>query len=362
MRTYTPRVALTDPAQLRGRPDSLVQVSTEYLDGLGRPVQTVRRGASPTGRDLVQPVAYDALGRQPRQYLPYTAAPTTADAATGYYPNALAEQARYYRGTSPDAALRQATAELPKTAVPFAETAYEASPLNRVLAQASAGESWMLSSGHAVSFTERPNALALGDSVRRLVPGYGPEREELTDAGWYADGELWVKLVQDEQGQWARTYTDKQGQLVVKQVAQQGGRTPGQWLSTYYVFDDFGRARATLPPLAVQRIRKNGWQVTGAGVERLLFRSHFDARGRVVEKQVPDQDGYQYVVYDALDRPILTQDVAQQASGQWLATKYDALGRGVYTALVTRAGQSRAQLQGFADQAGVLFERPPARG
>ena len=331
-----------------------LQVTTQYLDGLGRPVQTVQHRQSPLGQDVVQPVAYDGLGRQPRQYLPYVApAPDAASAVVGAYrPAALGEQDQYYRqGRVPG---------LPQTGVAYAETQFEPSPLHRVLAQGAPGESWDLhaADNHALSFTERPNALALGDSVRRLVPGYGSEREDLVDAGWYADGELWVKTTQDEQRQWARTYADQQGQVVLKQVALQGGATPGQWLSTYYVFDDFGRARATLPPLAVLRLRKNGWQVPGAGVERLLFRTHYDGRGRVTEKQVPDQDGYQYLVYDQLDRPILSQDVAQQARGQWLATKYDALGRVVYSALLTRAGQSREQLQAQADQAGVLFEAP----
>ena len=329
-----------------------LQVKTEYLDGLGRPIQTVLHEQSPQGRDLVQPVAYDALGRQPKQYLPY-AATTSPETAGRYRPDALREQDLFYRqGTQ--------VPGLPATGIAYAETMFEASPLNRVTNQGAPGETWDLraADNHAVSFLERPNSLALGDSVRRLTPGYGTQREELTDAGWYGDGELWVKLTRDEQQQWARTYTDKQGQVVLKQVALKKGSAPGDWLSTYYVFDDFDRLRAVLPPKAVQLIRRNSWRVTGAGVERLLFRSHHDGRGRLIEKLVPDQDGYQYTVYDQLDRPVLTQDAAQRASQQWLATKYDALGRGAYSALVTRSGQSREQLQGAADAAGKVYEQP----
>ncbi|KUG06364.1 leucine-rich repeat domain-containing protein [Solirubrum puertoriconensis] len=346
VRTYTARAAFTDPEALRAasqqQTQAQVRVKTEYLDGLGRPVQTVLRHESPEGRDLVQPVAYDGLGRQPKQYLPYTASPAAADAA-GYHPNALREQFLFYRGAgvdtrtgqpvSADPMTQQLTATLPKTGVAYAESLFEASPLNRVTAQAAPGESRQLTAGRAVLLEERINTAT--DSVQRWEPGYAAEREDLAYAGAYAPGELWVKQTRDEQGQYTQEFTDKEGQLVLKQVGLNGTLTQGptQWLKTYYVYDDFGRLRAVLPPKAVQLIRQNHWQLTGAGVERLLFRYHYDAQGRLVEKKVPDQDGYQYTVYDALDRPVLTQDVAQRTRGEWTATKYDALGRVVYAAL-----------------------------
>ncbi|MDQ6482660.1 DUF6443 domain-containing protein, partial [Dyadobacter sp. LHD-138] len=48
-----------------------VNIQVQYIDGLGRPVQTVSVGQSAEGTDIVQPIAYDALGRQPKAYLPY---------------------------------------------------------------------------------------------------------------------------------------------------------------------------------------------------------------------------------------------------------------------------------------------------
>ncbi|QIL78375.1 DUF6443 domain-containing protein [Hymenobacter sp. HDW8] len=366
VRTYAARTAFTDPALLTAAAKEQVQVSTQYLDGLGRLVQTVQRQASPLGHDVIQLTEYDALGRQPKQFLPYVS--TTGADALGYYPDARREQHTFYAGGSPDPAVAGLTATLPKTGVAYAQTGFEPSPLNRVLAQASPGESWSMASGRAVTAQERPNTVA--DSVRRWQPGYGSEREDLVYAGYYAPGELWMKQSQDEQKQTAREFTDKEGRVVLKQVAQVGGTAPDQWLSTYYVYDDFGRLRAVVPPKAYQLIRQNSGQVTGAGTERLLFRYHYDAQGRLTEKQIPDQQGYQYTVYDALDRPILTQDVTQQATKEWVATKYDALGRVVYTALVRfpaltgSADQQRQELQRQADAATTqnqpLFETPSA--
>src|SRR6478609_5246808 len=37
-----------------------VQTTIAYLDGLGRPLQTIQRQASPLGKDVVQVFAYDA--------------------------------------------------------------------------------------------------------------------------------------------------------------------------------------------------------------------------------------------------------------------------------------------------------------
>lgn len=363
VRTYTARTALTNPSLLRSATARDVQVTTEYLDGLGRPVQAVQHQASPSGQDVVQPLAYDALGRQPKQYLPYTATPT-AGVDGSYRPNALLEQFNFYHNPT--------AVGIPATGIAYAETAFEASPLKRVLAQAAPGEVWQLhaANNHAVHTAERPNHLEQ-DTVRRWLPGYGTERENLQPDGVYAPGTLWVTQITDEQGQVSRSYTDLEGRVVLKQVSL--GRvntyTTGSgdstcyherrnWLSTYYVYDDFGRLRAVIPPLAEQRLRAHNWLVDDAGLERLLFRYHYDEQGRLVEKKVPDQDGYTYMVYDEQDRPVLTQDVAQRARAEWTATKYDTLGRVVLTALVRRPNQTRTQLQTAATTALTQCERP----
>src|SRR5258708_36375916 len=48
-----------------------VKQTTQYVDGLGRPLQTVVKGVSPNGYDMVSPVLYDSFGREVFKYLPY---------------------------------------------------------------------------------------------------------------------------------------------------------------------------------------------------------------------------------------------------------------------------------------------------
>jgi len=42
----------------------------QYFDGLGRPVQTVQRGITPQGNDLIALLEYDIIGRESLAWLP----------------------------------------------------------------------------------------------------------------------------------------------------------------------------------------------------------------------------------------------------------------------------------------------------
>lgn len=240
MRTWTPQTATTDAEAVRRAPVTgapvTALVATQYFDGLGRPVQTVQHQASLKRNDLVQPMAYDALGRQPRQYLPYAAGPTAPDpvlAPTGYgayRPAALREQYAFYRTLPPirPPAPTDLTQGVARTGVPFAETDFEASPLNRVRAQAAPGEAWQLRGGHAQQQLERPNTP--DDAIQRFQPGYGTSAADPAwralgwQAGGYGPGELWGTQTSDEQtgpnerGYATLEWKDKQGQVVLKQV------------------------------------------------------------------------------------------------------------------------------------------------
>ncbi len=93
----------TDPAAMGSKTVREVRQTTQYLDGLGRPIQTVvKQGSLNTSAghtqayDLVSPVEYDAYGRQGKQYLPFAAHSNISGSASptdgSYKSNALLQQ------------------------------------------------------------------------------------------------------------------------------------------------------------------------------------------------------------------------------------------------------------------------------
>ncbi|MDO7888149.1 DUF6443 domain-containing protein [Hymenobacter cheonanensis] len=376
VRVWTPRVALTDSTAVPRAPVDSVSMSTQYLDGLGRPVQTVLKQASPHRRDMVQPQAYDGLGREPLAYLPY---PDMKNGDGSYRAQALQQQHAFYY---PSLATGPPTPDDPtlgvaRTGRPYAETVFEASPLNRVTAQGAAGEAWQLTAGHVVERVERPNTDA--DSVLWFQPGYDPKSLEPGYQGFYKAGELWGTDVSDahgpnepgEKGYHTIEWKDKLGQVVLKQVeANRTGSTStglhSRWLRTAYVYDDFGHLRFVLQPEASKRVLALGDTLAPvpASVQPFLFHYRYDGRGRQVAKQVPGQEGETLVVYDQLDRPVLSQDAQQRTRKEWSWTKYDALGRIVLSGLVTRGdtlGQVSLQALAAADTAaGHQYEQRTA--
>jgi len=363
VRSWHPREALTDSSRVRRAPVDSVATSTQYLDGLGRPIQTVLHQASPGKRDMVQPQAYDGLGREPYQFLPYPSAPTSA--RQGFHHGAVAAQDSFYRRTTPPGGGLGALAAadpiqgVARTGVAYAQTQFEASPLNRVTAQAAAGETWRLTGGHIQERQERPNTKA--DSVLRFAPGYDPRSLDPGYQGYYAPGELWGTDVSDTHGPTGRgargyrtiEWKDKLGQVVLRQVeaARAGRQDSSRWLRTAYAYDDFGHLRFVLQPEATKRVLPLG-DTAGAvpaAVQPFLFHYRYDGRGRQIAKQVPGQDGETLVVYDQLDRPVLSQDAQQRTRQEWSWTKYDALGRVILAGLTSRADQlGRDSLQALA--------------
>ena len=67
-------------------------------------------------------------------------------------------------------------------------------------------------------------------------------------------------------------------------------------------------------------MQANAW-IVNATAEQYLSRYRYDGRGRKIAKQVPGTDGETLVVFDQLDRPVLSQDVAQRARREWAWTK-----------------------------------------
>ncbi|HYK44049.1 MAG TPA: DUF6443 domain-containing protein, partial [Parafilimonas sp.] len=111
-----------------------VKQTTQYFDGLGRPLQTVSKGSSPLGYDNVIPFLYDAYGRETLKYLPYV---SSGHSDGTFKLNPFQEQEEFLKtfynpGNAPGG-----------EAYFYGRTDYEASPLNREIATFAPGNSWV---------------------------------------------------------------------------------------------------------------------------------------------------------------------------------------------------------------------------
>ncbi|WP_417940946.1 DUF6443 domain-containing protein [Flavobacterium sp. RS13.1] len=106
--------------------------------------------------------------------------------------------------------------------------------------------------------------------------------------------------------------------------------------------------------------------VLNAAAADLMYQYRYDKRNRLVEKKLPGKQ-WEYIVYDKLDRPVLTQDANLKTSNKWLFTKYDVFGRVAYTGVHTNSTYlSRTDMQNYFETqnntAGKMYESKAASG
>jgi hypothetical protein len=294
-----------------------VQQTTQYLDDLGRPVQTVSRQITPRGNDLVQVQVYDPFGREAVHYLPYAA--TTADG--NYKPSALASLDSFN------------TTQYPGEQYYYGQTDFEAAPLNRTLTSYAPGSSWV-GSGRGVGSAYEANGQQDSVAIWNIAMAQGSIP---TMAGFYPAGQLYRNITTDESGHQVIEYKDKEGELILKkvQLADIPGTAHAGWLCTYYVYDNLNDLRFVLSPQAVGLINRSAvWTVPQAIADALCFRYEYDSRQRLIIKKVPGA-GETHLVYDVRDRLVMSQDSMLRSTEQWLVTTYDPLNRPDSVGLMT---------------------------
>ena len=302
-------------------PENEKATTITYFDGLGRAIQTIHHNQSATGKDIIQHIEYDNLGRQVKEYLPFTNGSSSLD----YQAISGSDVAAFYDGSN----------GYPATTNPFSEKELEASPLNRVLKQAAPGNDWALGSGHEIKFKYQTNGVQEVklfafdvdydlSTYKIFVP------TNFHQNGYYAENTLYKNVTIDENNAVDGTNTtqefkNKQGQVVLKRIT-----TATENFDTYYVYDDYGNLTYVLPPKA------SAVNITSQVLNNLCYQYQYDYRNRMVAKKIPGKS-WEYIVYDKLDRVRATGPVNAPFSdlqGQtgWLITKYDALDRPILTA------------------------------
>jgi RHS repeat-associated protein len=287
--TTTQVNALSNPNVLR---------SFQYMDGLGRPIQSIEVAASPAQADIVGYNQYDTYGRSPKSFIPYTVAGNNGNFRT----NAAAEQITFANSFGAGG-------------YGYTETKYEPSPLNRAIEQSAPGATWRIGNGKTAESLYRGNTAA--EAVRDFTNGTN-----------YPANALLVTETIDENEIKTFTYLDKIGRSVM--VRQQmpvtlSGTEDNDFARTYTIYDDFGRIDAVIPPEAAKKMKTTAnWAYTTSTFASMIYRYAYDSRGRLISKTIPS-NGTSTITYDRLDRPVLTKD----AKNTKLFTKYDILSRPV---------------------------------
>ncbi|MBK7289138.1 MAG: hypothetical protein IPI78_02195 [Chitinophagaceae bacterium] len=232
----------------------------------------------------------------------------------------------------------------------YAKTIFEASPLNRVLESFAPGNSWVGSAGESSEAARRGVKMkywinTVTDSVRiwNVTDGSSGTFGSYTSTAIYPAGELYKNATLDEHNKQVIEFKDKEGKVILKKVQLAGDADTGTgkghyaWLCTYYIYDDLNNLRAVIQPKGVEVLLANSWSLSyssGVLLNEQCFRYEYDERNRMILKKVPGA-GEVYMVYDARDRLVMTQDANLRNDNKWMVTKYDVLNRPNETGLWT---------------------------
>ena len=333
VRTWKPIMPTTDAVTATGtaRTSQEVQQSTVYIDGLGRPIQSITKAASSTGKDIVSAQNFDSYGRLPIIYHPYVQ--TTGNVNDGKFKSSPFSSQKTFMQ---DAILNPSGVG---ESIYYEQNVYDESPSSKVIKNFGLGNSWANEGG------KKPNqqydfVSTVADSVRLWAISAGiPVTTKTYDAGQLNKS---VKI--DENGHRVIEYADKSGKTILKkiQVGTGTGAAHTGWLCTYFVYDELDRLRFVIPPLAVERMIPS-WSVTSV-LAGLCTIYRYDARGRNLVIKLPGIDSSE-IVYDSRNREVMTRDGNLKAKNQWLVTFYDNLDRPVRTAIYTVAASTREALQ-----------------
>ncbi|MCS4300804.1 DUF6443 domain-containing protein [Chryseobacterium sp. BIGb0232] len=300
-----------------------------YFDGLGRPKQVVNVKASPLGRDVVTHIEYDQFGRQTKDYLPVPQSGTQNGAIIAN-PLSNATQPGIYGSEKI-----------------YSEKMLEKSPLDRIMQQIQPGNDW---ANKPVGFVYEANILnEVYQYTTKTTWENGATKSELSlsPALVYPPGTLYKNVVTDEDGNKTVEFKNGKGQtLLVRKITT-------EYLDTYYVYNEYDQLAFVISPNAVNK------PINETLLNDLCYQYRYDGRNRLVEKKLPGK-GWELMVYDKADRLILTQDAVMGSKGKWLLTKYDILGRAIYTGVLVSTAK-RAVLQDLIKDL-VITEPRSAQG
>ncbi len=324
-----------------------------YHDGLGRPKQEIVVRGGGQKQDIITHYDYDTSGRQEKEFLPYAKTSTGGNIK----PNSLNEVKVFYN-----------TAKYENTKNPFIQKKFDVELLNRVLKQAAPGESWKFGNGHEMQYDYLTNAQR---EVRLFKVTFANNNTQVPQLvsntnSFYNPGQLYKTITYNENhpGTTTKNHTreefkDKEDRLILKRtyadidINNDGTLETEVPHDTYYVYDAFGNLTFIIPP----KVNTTDG-ISTTELNKLCYQYRYDSKNRIIEKLIPgkgDANTRQYIVYNKLNRAIMTQDPKLKAENKWLFTVYDVFERIAYTGIDENNTASRATLQNAANAASKQY-------
>lgn len=278
-----------------------------YYDGLGYPVNTVRRGIANDNKDIVSLVTYDALGRKTTEWLPVPV--NKVSSMINEHDVASAAQAFYDNDGKP-----------------YRRFFYEESPSETLLMTQPAGD----------NFADHPilqETLGSDNSVDLLKCKRFRLQQDyiLHEDGFYGDGELSVSKTTDSDKRTVFTFTDFRGNKILERIAIDNSTMA----DTYYIYDALGNLRFVLPPglKGMEEESGNSWDIrSNEALRNMAYFYRYDRRLNCVEKKMPGTEPVTYL-YDKTGNAVFSQDGNQRHLSQWHFAVPDRFGRQVFEGL-----------------------------
>jgi RHS repeat-associated protein len=330
IQSYTVQVpGITNTTTLTNNtPASTALQTIQYFDGLGRPLQTVQKGITPEGGDLIKPITYNMVGLDVINYEPYVS--TNSDGS--------------FRGDFETAQPQFYSDNFDNDIMGRSPIKYEQSPLNRILQQGAPGGEYQIGGGHTTNFEYLTNNTSNPLLNVRFWRAGG---NMCSTSGFYANSQLYVTKTTNQDGADSYEFKNKQGKVVLKRSVI--GLNNDTLVDTYYVYNNLGLLYVVISPEGSAQLTETFYATDPLAKKYVYFYS-YDARNRLIEKQIPGKEP-EYYVYDKNDKVVLYQDGNMRIpsptnENQWLFTKYDALGRVIMTGIINTVNtQTRASLQ-----------------
>lgn len=295
-------------------------IEMECYDGLGRAIQTLHKGASPSKKDIVSIREYDSRSRNDKTWLP-----TSISNAGTFIDISIVKTSiiNFYNDSKP-----------------YSLSIYDYTPINDISEIYMPGQDWHNNKKSLKTGYTTNTSSGLFCCHKYEVVGEGTTCT-LKKTGDYPAEKLLIIENKDEDGNTTYSFKNFQGETILTRQINNG-----QYHDTYYVYDIRGNQCYVLPPLAVDKL--TSFSDNDTNLKQLAYIYKYDNKNRCISKKIPGCDPT-YYVYDKADRLIFSQDGEQRLKGEWSFSFPDVFGRTVITG-ICKTVNSAAITQGRFDK------------